>query len=229
MKESMADAGDLTPLCDNLGYRFRAPELLREALSHASLAGGRNYERLEFLGDRVLGLIVAEWLLERYPKLSEGALAVRLAALVMRDTLAEAAKDLELDQYILMSKGAEDEGGRLKPALLGDVCEAVIGAMYLDGGLEPPRALVRRAWARFFDNLAVTSRHAKSELQEWAQGKGLATPTYREISRSGPDHAPEFVVAVDVQGHEPVTGVGSSKRTAEVAAATNFLQQVVRS
>jgi ribonuclease-3 len=229
MTKEPSGAGHLAPLCDKLGYRFQSDDLLTEALSHASLAGSKNYERLEFLGDRVLGLIIAEWLLERYPKLSEGALAKRLAILVMRDTLAAAAQDLTLDRYVLLSKGAEDDGGRLKPALLADVCEAVLGAMYLDGGLEPPRALVRRVWARFFDNLAVTSRHAKSELQEWAQGKGLPTPTYREVSRSGPDHAPEFVVAVDVEGYDAVTGTGASKRAAEVAAATNFLQNKVRS
>lgn len=229
MTKTADGAGHLAPLCDKLGYRFKSYDLLTEALSHASLAGGKNYERLEFLGDRVLGLIVAEWLLERYPKLPEGALAKRLSALVMRDTLAEAAKDLTLDQHVLISKGAEDEGGRLKPSLLADVCEAVLGAMYLDGGLEPPRKLVRRVWARFFENLAVTSLHAKSELQEWAQGKGLPTPTYREVSRSGPDHAPEFVVAVDVEGYEPIAGNGTSKRTAEVSAAASFIETWVKS
>ncbi|MBW7837452.1 MAG: ribonuclease III [Sphingomonadales bacterium] len=218
--------GDLSPLYDSLGYRFQSSALLRQALSHASLAGDVNYERLEFLGDRVLGLVVAEWLLERYPKLKEGPLAQRLAALVKRETLAEAAKDLDLARYVLMSRGAEDEGGRTKPAILADCCEAVIGAIYLDGGLEAARGLIRRAWARFFDGLGEAARHAKTDLQEWAQGRGLPAPTYREVERSGPDHAPQFVVAVDVEGFEPVTGEGSSKRTAEVAAAEAMYKKV---
>lgn len=221
-----AAGGDPNRLADELDYSFRRPELLREALTHPSTSGNVNYQRLEFLGDRVLGLVIAEMLYLRYPSLREGALARRLADLVRRETLAAVALAAGIDEAIVMARSAEDDGGRAKAAILADACEAVIGALYLDGGLRPARRFIERHWDKLISDDSRGGRDAKSALQEWAQGRGLPPPAYRELSRSGPDHAPSFRIEVNVQGRSPTSGEGSSKRLAEMAAAEAMLKEI---
>lgn len=222
----MSNDGDLAGLYRLLGHSFKKAALLREALTHPSLGGGANYQRLEFLGDRVLGIVIADLLYQNYPNLREGDLARRFADLVRRETLAEVCRAEKLESHILMAKSAEDDGGRNKPAIQADVCEAVIGALYVDGGLSVARRFIERAWAAFLVDNKRGNRDAKSALQEWAQGRGLATPSYMEIERSGPDHAPSFVIEVVVEGWPPVRGEGPSKRIAEMMAAEIMLQHV---
>lgn len=220
------DAADAAELSATLGHSFHRPDLLQEALSHPSLGGRVNYQRLEFLGDRVLGLIIAQCLYDRYPGLREGALARRLADLVRRETLAEVALAAGLDRAVRMARGTEDDGGRSKPAILADVCEAVIGALYLDGGMRAARQFIDRNWEGYLSDDRRGGRDAKSALQEWAQGRGLAAPVYREVARSGPDHAPVFVVEAAVAGQPPRRGEGASKRVAEMAAAEAVLKDI---
>lgn len=208
------------------GYAFRDEALARLALTHRSASGRartQTYERLEFLGDRVLALVIADLLYESFPDEDEGSLAKRLVALVRRETLADVARGLGLPPLIEMSRGEEDAGGRDNPATLADVCEALIGAIYRDGGLRAVRAFIRRNW---LDRMASTEKppkDAKTELQEWAQGRGLDLPEYREVGRSGPDHSPVFTIEVVVVGFPPVRGKGPTKRAAEQLAAERLL------
>jgi ribonuclease-3 len=226
-----AVAEDPAPLAERLGHRFAHPELLVQALTHPSAAARRgriddSYERLEFLGDRVLGLVVADLLLARFPGENEGALAVRHAELVRRETLAEVAGALGLDRHLRLAKGEEAAGERRNPALLANACEAVLGALYLDGGLGAARALIESYWVPRLDSESVPPQDAKTALQEWAQARGLVLPHYREVSREGPAHEPYFTVEVDVEGHEPALGEGRSKRLAEQAAAERLLARL---
>ncbi len=226
-----ASAGDLDRLAARLGHRFAHPEILAQALTHPSAANRRgrtddSYERLEFLGDRVLGLIVADLLLRRFPEENEGALALRHAALVRRETLAEVAQALGLGPELRLAKGEETAGERENPSLLADACEAVIGALYLDGGLDVARALIELHWTPILEAALRPPQDAKTALQEWAQGRGLPLPDYRETDRSGPAHQPVFTVEAGVEGHSPVIGTGRSKRIAEQAAAARLLAVV---
>ena len=216
------------PVATILGYEFADPALLRRALLHRSAApkGDRGYERLEFLGDRVLALVVTDMLMAAFPSENEGALARRLAGLVRRETLADAARGLGLGAFIRLSRSEDDSGGRDNEMILADVCEAVIGALYQDGGLDAARSFVQRHWAGRLAAAIKPPKDAKTALQEWAQGRGLPLPGYRIVSRSGPDHAPEFVVAVEVEGHAPERGAGPSRRLAEQAAATSLYQRI---
>lgn len=227
-KASVPDA-----LVARLGHRFADRSLIERALTHPSaLAQGRSgpgsYERLEFLGDRVLGLVVADLLLKRFPGEAEGALARRHAALVRREALAEVGAALKLGLELKLSRPEEEGGGRSNPALLADACEAVIGALYVDGGLEAARALIERFWAELIEADLTPPQDAKTALQEWAQGRGLPLPGYREVGRSGPDHELRFTVEVSVEGHQPATGEGRSKRLAEQAAAERLLARLDR-
>lgn len=215
----------MNDLTDIIGYRFSDPDLARDALVHRSAAarGRQTYERLEFLGDRVLALVIADMLYERYPLEDEGALAKRLVALVRRETLAEVAAVLGLGPLIRLSRGEEDAGGRENPAILADVCESVIGAIYRDGGLAPARDFIERHWSALMESTAEPPKDAKTTLQEWAQGRGLALPAYRQITRSGPDHAPLFTIKVTVGDFAPECGEGPTKRIAEQTAAEKLL------
>ena len=208
-----------------LGYQFRDQELLRLALRHASLGEDSN-ERLEFLGDRILGLVVAERLFAEFPGTDEGGLAVRLNALVRREACAKAAEVVGLGPYIVMAPSEMLSGGRRKMAILANACEAVIAALYLDGGFDAARSFVLRYWDDAFDTLAPELRDAKTMLQEWTQSgilKRKVQPVYTLMGRDGPDHAPAFTVEVSVPGLEPETGHGSTKREAEQDAAKRFL------
>jgi len=201
--------------------------LLRRALTHRSLDGaGIGYERLEFLGDRVLGLIVAEMLLEAFPKEEEGPIAKRHTALVRKETLAEAAAQIGLPAYILMSPGEETSGGRDNPAITSDVCEAVIAAIYRIGGLAAAKRFIEPLWRPFLEREIEPPRDPKTSLQEWLQGRGRPLPEYELVERSGPDHAPVFTIAVKVPGRDPVSASGRSKRIAEQAAADALLAEL---
>ncbi len=217
-----------TALEERIGYRFKDGALLDCALTHISaLKGGRNrtnsYQRLEFLGDHVLGLVISDVLFRSFPKADEGELSRRLADLVRKETCAEIARTIELGAAILLGSSEANAGGRKRPAILADVCEALIGAAYLDGGYPAAASLVERLWQVRMQATAQPQRDHKTVLQEWAQARGLPTPIYREVARSGPDHDPEFCVAVQLPNFAPAEGSGRSKRGAEQAAAAAML------
>jgi len=232
-----ADSAEV--LAAALGHRFLRPELLREALTHPSAsaptagkvararpAKQRGYERLEFLGDRVLGLVVADLLYNAYPQEDEGALAKRLAALARKETLARVAVAADLPTHLVLSRAEAQSGGRKNPTLLADACEAVIGALYLDGGLEAAAAFIRRYWQPLMSAEARPPQDAKTALQEWAQGAGLPLPDYRTVRTEGPPHEPLFAVELRVEGQVPVTGTGRTKRAAEQAAAKQLFERL---
>jgi ribonuclease-3 len=230
MASTERDPG-LERLSERLGHHFSDPRLLRQALTHSSAAGGdqaaaASYERLEFLGDRVLGLIVADMLLERFPNEPEGALARRHAFLVSREALAEVARGLDLGAALVISKGEAEGGGRENPALLADVCEAVIGAMYRDAGLDAARRFVVPRWEPLVRQDRKPPQDSKTALQEWAQARGLPLPSYSEVARSGPPHDPQFTVEAEVRGYPAEQGQGRSKRLAEQDAATRLLTRL---
>lgn len=218
---------DVAQLADRLQYRFSDASLARMALTHASalVPGGECNERLEFIGDRVLGLIVAELLYRAYPMEAVGDLAARYAALVSAPTLAAVAEKLQLADLIRCAPTRQG-GAPLNQAVLADACEAIIGAIFLDGGLEAARAFVRRHWDERVEAAAAPPRDAKSRLQEWAQGLGRPLPRYREVERSGPAHAPVFTVEVLLNGEAIGTGAGPSKQRAEQAAAAEALARI---
>ena len=213
-----------------LNYRFSDPGLLDRALTHPSAVSDRgprgqldSYQRLEFLGDRVLGLAVADMLMAAFPAADEGELHRRHASLVRKETCAAAGLEFGLGDALHLGEGEENSGGREKGTILGDACEAVIGAVFLDGGLEAARALIERHWRRRMAGPGRSPRDAKSSLQEWAQAQGLSVPTYHVTHETGPQHAPRFAVSVELQGHAPVSGEGASKREAEQDAAAATL------
>jgi ribonuclease-3 len=211
-----------------LGHRFSDPELLKLALSHSS-TGGPDNERLEFLGDRVLGLIIAEKLHTEFPKESEGGLAVRLNALVRRETCAKVAAEAGLAPHLIMAASESASGGRAKAAILAGACEAVIAALYLDGGMNAAKKFVLDHWESAFKSLAAELRDAKTTLQEWAQSgarKQKNIPAYVAATRQGPDHAPLFTVEVFIAGIEPEKGQGPTKRDAEQDAARRMLRRL---
>jgi ribonuclease-3 len=214
-------------IAERLGYTFKDRALLRHALTHASSRRKHDdYERLEFLGDRVLGLVLAERLYRQYPKHDEGDMAARHSALVRGEACAAAGRALGIEEFIIMGHSEMHKGMNLKPGVIGDVMEAMIAAIYLDGGLEEARTFVLRNWEKLLaDGKALAHKDSKTFLQEWVLARALPIPAYRHVSRSGPEHAPEFVVAVEVQGREPMEGSGPSKRLAEQDAATKFLRR----
>ena len=220
-------ARDFKALEDLFGHRFSDPLLLERALTHSSLSGGdgavSDLERLEFLGDRVLGLLTAEELWRRYPDYEEGELAPRLNALVRKETCAKAALHFGVDQMILMSAWEESAGGRKKQAILGDVMEALLGALYIDGGLEAARRAFDGFWTPRLEDLSRLHKDAKTELQEWSQRRKLGTPDYEVIEADGPAHAPAFRIEARVKGFAPALGEGPSKRAAQMDAARAFL------
>ena len=211
-------------LTDLLGSTPDNEDVWVEALTHGSTGEPRNYERLEFLGDRVLGLVIAEWLHERGTG-NEGKLSQRLNALVSRDSNAAVARSLGLGRHIRLGKQARDDGGSESDNILGDVVEALLGASFLTRGFEPTRALVRRLWADAVEGRVGRQKHPKSALQEWAAGNKRKLPEYRVVERTGPDHASRFVVAVAIKGVGEAEAQGSSKQEAETAAAAEFLNR----
>jgi ribonuclease-3 len=218
---------DLRRLSARLGHDFKDSALLKLALTHASARANakpnEDNERLEFLGDRVLGLAVAELLCERFPTASEGELARWFNHLVRTETCAEVGQDWALGDYIVMSGGEASSGGRRKKTILANACEAVLGAIFADAGYEAACDVVVRNWEPHLGELEAAAPDAKSVLQEWAQGQALPLPRYVEIAREGPDHAPRFTAEVQVEGVAPERGEGANKRQAEQAAALAML------
>ena len=224
---------DIGTLSEALGHRFAHRDLLIEALTHKSAAGCGNanrfgYERLEFLGDRVLGLIIADILLKRFPDEDEGSLAPRFAALVRREALAEVALKIDLARHLVLAPGEEKSGGRSNSGLLADACEAIIAALYLDAGLETASRFIVRYWGPLMAATDKPPRDAKTRLQEWAQERKLRLPVYQTLAREGPPHSPIFTVRVSVEGHPPAEATGRSKRAAEQDAAGEMLQAVTK-
>jgi ribonuclease-3 len=233
--------GDLEDIQPVIGYRFADPKLLAEALTHASkLAGGRrpshtpkraevparSNERLEFLGDRVLGLAVAHLLIETYPDEAEGGLTHRHSMLVRRQTLADVAGEIRLDRWLDVAHGGYGSGGMANPTILADACEALIGAVFLDGGYESATALVRRYWQTRVREMTESPRDAKTMLQVWALARGRALPSYRVLDSEGPAHAPVFTVEASIEGLGSATAEAGAKRAAEQAAAGVLLARL---
>ena len=206
------------------GEAPRQPDLWAEALTHGSMGEPRNYERLEFLGDRVLGLAIAEWLHER-GGMSEGTLSQRLNALVSGHTCAMVAREIGLPQHLRLGKQARDDGGHDSDNILGDTVEALLGALFIERGYEPARDLVRRLWADQVATGKGEQKHPKAALQEWAAGNKRKPPVYLLLSREGPDHAASFTVAVSVKGVGEAQASGSSKQEAETQAAKAFMKE----
>jgi ribonuclease-3 len=212
-----------------IGHRFKDRGLLTTALTHSSaVAAGicsarGTYERLEFLGDRVLGLIVAEMLLQAFPDAAEGELSPRLARLVRKETCAEVAAEIGLGDALIAGGGSEQRRALQTRNVLGDACEAVIAAIFLDGGMDAAQSFITKHWRERMMNLRGPKQDAKTALQEWAQREGKGTPTYALIERRGPDHASTFAVRVKVAATEQGVGEGRSRREAEQAAATAVL------
>lgn len=227
--DALGAAAELSALEAAIGHRFTDSALLLRALTHMSAPQGApdrqaHYQRLEFLGDRVLGVAVADLIYRAFPADSEGDLSRRLGHLVRRETCAEVALAWDVGRHLRLGSAENAAGLRGKPAILADVCEALIAAVYLDAGFEAARAVVERAFGPKMTEPGRATRDAKTELQEWALGRGLPVPLYREMARSGPDHAPHFRIGAVVEGFEPVAGEGPSKRQAEQAAADAFLR-----
>ena len=206
------------------GEAPRQPALWLEALTHGSMGEPRNYERLEFLGDRVLGLAIAEWLHER-GRMDEGTLSQRLNALVSGHTCAIVAREIGLSPHLRLGKQARDDGGHDSDNILGDTVEALLGALFIERGYEPARDLVRRLWADQVATGKGEQKHPKAALQEWAAGNKRKPPVYALLSREGPDHAASFTVAVSVKGIGEAKAGGSSKQEAETQAAKAFMKE----
>lgn len=227
---SRSKTKDRAALEDRIGYKFADKALLERALTHISaLAGGNranSYQRLEFLGDHVLGLVVSNMLYAAFPKANEGELSRRLADLVRKETCADVAKAIELGPVLKLGSSESNAGGRLRTTILGDACEALIGAVFLDGGYAAAEELVGRFWKERMLKPLRPLRDPKTMLQEWAQARGLPTPAYQELARTGPQHKPKFRVSVSLPGRPPAEGMGASKRAAEQAAAAAMLAHV---
>jgi len=213
---------------ERIGYRFKNPALLEQALTHISaLTGPRSrdgsYQRLEFLGDHVLGLVVSDMLFRAFPKADEGEMSRRLADLVRKEACADVARSIDLGGAIRLGSSENNAGGRSRAAILADVCEALVGAVFVDGGYPAAAELIERLWEARMRKPARPLRDSKTILQEWAQARGLPTPAYREIERKGPDHDPEFRVTVELPDRAAAEGLGRSKRAAEQAAAAAML------
>ncbi|WP_136645579.1 ribonuclease III [Tabrizicola sp. YIM 78059] len=224
-------SAELVAFQARLGHRFRQPELLLRAVTHASIgtATRPDNQRLEFLGDRVLGLVMAEALLAADESAREGQLAPRFNALVRKETCAAVAREIGLGDVLKLGRSEMLTGGRRKDALLGDAMEAVIAAVYVDAGFEAARALVLRLWGDRIAAVEPDARDAKTSLQEWAQARGMPPPVYEEAGRSGPDHAPVFTVRVKLASGETAEASAGSKRVAEQAAARALLDRVADS
>ncbi|WP_372991736.1 ribonuclease III [Sulfitobacter sp.] len=221
-------SADLRAFEGRIGYTFSKPELLIRAVTHASMSSANrdDNQRLEFLGDRVLGLVMAEALLVLDPKATEGQLAPRFNALVRKEACADVARDIDMGAVLKLGRSEMLSGGRRKQALLGDAIEAIIAAVYMDGGFDASRDLILRLWGDRVQTVKQDARDAKTALQEWAQARGLPPPSYVQTDRQGPDHAPMFTITAKVQTGDSAVAVAPSKRQAEQAAAKMLLAQL---
>lgn len=213
---------------DRIGHRFARPDLLQRAVTHASVSSStrKDNQRLEFLGDRVLGLVMATALLEHDKTATEGQLAPRFNALVRKEACADVAKEIDLGAVLKLGRSEMMSGGRRKQALLGDAMEAVIAAVYKDAGFDAAADVILRLWGSRIHQVETDARDAKTSLQEWAQARGQKPPSYVEVSRSGPDHAPVFTIAARLQDGSEAQATAGSKRQAEQAAAKALLEQL---
>jgi ribonuclease-3 len=218
-------SADLQALEQRLGHHFTRPDLLRRAVTHGSMStpGREDNQRLEFLGDRVLGLVMAEALLEADRNATEGQMAPRFNALVRKETCADVARQIALGDALKLGRSEQKTGGRRKMALLGDAMEAVIAAVYLDAGFDAARGLILRLWGDRIATVEEDAKDAKTSLQEWAQARGLKVPEYVQTGRSGPDHAPIFTIEVRLSSGQSAEATAGSKRNAEQAAAKALL------
>ncbi|KRS14165.1 ribonuclease III [Roseovarius indicus] len=221
-------SGELKAFEGRLGHKFAEPELLVRAVTHSSMSSPNrdDNQRLEFLGDRVLGLVMAEALLERDRAAQEGQLAPRFNALVRKEACADVARQIDLGKVLKLGRSEMMSGGRRKQALLGDGMEAVIAAVYRDAGFEAAREVVLRLWGKRIESVKEDARDAKTALQEWAQARGQMPPEYVETARSGPDHAPQFTIEARLADGQAESATAGSKRQAEQAAATALLARV---
>ncbi|MBI1205530.1 MAG: ribonuclease III [Rhodopseudomonas sp.] len=223
---------DRAALEERIGYEFADKALLDRALTHISaLSGGpqnriSSYQRLEFLGDHVLGLVISDMLYRAFPKANEGELSRRLADLVRKETCADVGRAMDLGPALRLGNSESQAGGRLRTTILADACEGLVGAVFIDGGYAAADALVSRFWKDRMIKTVRPTRDAKTMLQEWAQARGLPTPAYKEVARTGPHHDPEFKVAVILPDQPQAEGLGASKRAAEQAAAAALLTRV---
>ena len=221
-------SSDLRAFETRIGHHFSQPDLLIRALTHGSVSSPTrsDNQRLEFLGDRVLGLVMAAALLDHDKTASEGQLAPRFNALVRKEACADVARQIDIGSVLKLGRSEMLSGGRRKQALLGDAMEAVIAAVYYDAGYEVAGAVIRQLWGDRITQVEADARDAKTALQEWAQARGERPPAYVELSRSGPDHAPVFTIAARLQGGTEAQAVAGSKRQAEQAAAAALLQKL---
>ncbi|AHM03885.1 Ribonuclease III [Roseibacterium elongatum DSM 19469] len=224
----MALAREVIAFCDRLGHRFSDEDLILRALTHSSLSSASrpDNQRLEFLGDRVLGLVMAQAVLQRDQTAKEGTLAPRFNALVRKEACAEVAREINLGAVLRLGKSEMTTGGRRKTALLGDAMEAVIAAVYLDAGFDVAQNLVLRLWGERLERVAEDARDPKTALQEWAQARGQTPPRYTEVARTGPDHAPVFTVEARMETGESARAEARVKRQAEQAAARALLERL---
>ena len=221
-------SAELRAFEQRIGHRFARPDLLVRALTHGSISSPTrpDNQRLEFLGDRVLGLVMASALLEQDETATEGQLAPRFNALVRKETCAEVARAIDLGAVLKLGRSEMMSGGRRKQALLGDAMEAVIAAVYLDAGLEAARAMILRLWGERITRVEADARDAKTALQEWVQARGQKPPAYVELGRTGPDHAPVFTIAARLEDGREAQATAGSKRQAEQAAAAALLDRL---
>lgn len=216
---------DFTALGPIIEHDPRDPALFVQALTHGSTGQTPDYQRLEFLGDRVLGMVIADLLYARFPKAAEGQMSAFLNRLVSRESCADIARACNLGPLIRLGKQARDDGGTSSTNILGDVVEALIGALYLDGGMDSARGFIKRHWASRIDAISDAPRHPKSELQEWAAARNRKTPTYTLLGKTGPDHDLRFTVRVEIKGLGAADATGTSKQEAETLAARQFLAE----
>ncbi|APX22029.1 MAG: ribonuclease III [Rhodobacteraceae bacterium] len=224
----MRRSAEISALEARLGHRFTRPELLRQALTHSSMSapGREDNQRLEFLGDRVLGLVMSEALLAEDRKAREGQLAPRYNALVRKETCAEVARQVDVGAALKLGRSEMMSGGRRKLALLGDAMEAVIAAVYLDAGFDAAKEMILRLWGERIARVDDDARDPKTSLQEWAQARGMAPPAYVETARTGPDHAPVFTIEARLDNGATAEATAGSKRKAEQQAAAALLDKI---
>ncbi len=221
-------SADMKEFQSRIGYKFSDPALLVTAVTHSSRSSSTrpDNQRLEFLGDRVLGLVMSQALLEQDVDAAEGLLAPRFNALVRKETCAEIARDVDVGSVLKLGRSEMMSGGRRKIALLGDAMEAIIAAVYLDGGFEAAQDMILMLWGKRINAVEADARDAKTSLQEWAQARGQQPPNYSEISRSGPDHAPIFIIRCELESGQRADAQAGSKRIAEQEAAKTLLKEV---
>jgi ribonuclease-3 len=227
-KETQETLTDITSLQKKLGYQFYDTQLLIQSLTHSGAAINRlqSNERLEFLGDRVLGLVLAQMLLKEFPNETEGEIAYRFSALARSESLTRIAKLIDIASNIHLDRGAEETGSRKNPSILADCCEAIIAAIYLDGGYESAERFINQYWQPLISENQAPPKDSKTLLQEWSQGQGLELPIYTVVDKQGPAHAPYFTIEVTISHKKPAKGQGTSKQIAEQEAARNLMAQL---